>query len=126
MNHPEQELQQRVVQFLDLAIDAKAGFFWATRNETGVSGRKGAMLGKIAKTMGVKPGMPDLMVAHKECGYPVGIELKSKTGRQTPAQKSVQERFEDIGWPYSVCRSVDEVQDALEAAGVPLRVKRLL
>lgn len=126
MNRPEQELQERVVEFLDLAIDAEAGFFWATRNETGVSGRMGMMLGVIAKKMGVKPGMPDLMVAHKECGYSVGIELKSKTGRQTEAQKAVQKRFEDIGWPYTVCRSVDDVQDALEAAGVPLRVKRLL
>lgn len=124
--HAEQDLQASVVEFLDLAIDAKAGFFFAIRNETGVSGRRGAMLGAIAKKMGVKTGMPDLMVAHQECGYPVGIELKTAKGRQTPNQKAVQERFEQIGWKYHVCRSVDDVQNALETEGVPLRVKRLL
>ncbi|MEO1538506.1 MAG: VRR-NUC domain-containing protein [Pseudomonadota bacterium] len=121
----EQDLQYAVVDWLDLAIDAKLGFFWATPNETGVGGKRGKMLGAIRKRMGVRPGMPDIMVAHTEVSHPVGIELKTAKGRQTDNQKAIQARFEALGWPYYVCRSVDQVQDALEGAGVPLRVQRL-
>ena len=126
MSRPEQELQIAVVSWLDLALEHDKGFFWATPNETGVSGRRGAMLGHIRKQMGVRAGMPDLMVAHQACGYPVASELKSKTGRQPATQKAIQSRFEAIGWPYFICRSVADVEDALNKAGVPIRVKRLI
>lgn len=121
---PEQQLQIDTVKFLNLALDPSASFFWATPNETGVSGRKGAMLGAIRKAMGVKPGFPDLMIAHEVVINPIGCELKVGRNTQTAPQKGVEAIFIRLGWPYYVCRSVQDVYEALLAEGVPMRVKR--
>ena len=38
----------------------------------------------------------------------MGIELKTKTGRQSDHQKAYQKEFDSIGAKYVVCRSLDE------------------
>ena len=62
-------------------------------------------------------GQSDLLVLmSKECG-PVAyaIELKTKRGRQSKAQKNWQENVWErrFGGNYYVCRSVDDVMQAI-------------
>jgi hypothetical protein len=46
----------------------------------------------------------------------LALEVKSATGRQSPAQKAYQARVEAIGGLYILARSVEDVRSALIAA----------
>lgn len=52
---------------------------------------------------------------------PLAVEVKSKRGKQSPAQREFQQKWEAAGGLYVLCRSVDELRDALRDAGVSLR-----
>lgn len=58
------------------------------------------------------PGAPDI-VASVDGRY-VEIELKTRNGKQTRPQTYEQERVENAGSKYAVCRTVREVFEALE------------
>ena len=61
------------------------------------------------KQMGVRAGFPDLLMLIPNKYYPfMGIELKTKTGRQSDHQKAYQKEFDSIGAKYVVCRSLEE------------------
>lgn len=58
---------------------------------------------------GVRAGFPDLILLIPNKFYPFcGVELKTKTGRQSENQKAYQKEFESIGAKYVVVRSLDE------------------
>jgi len=70
-----------------------------------------------------KKGSPDLLVWLWEV-YPldigcfnytkaIALEVKNEKGKQSPAQKEWQEKFEKIGGEYYIVRSVDEVMEIL-------------
>jgi len=61
------------------------------------------------------PGAPDIVLIC--AGIYVGIECKSSSGRQSPAQKDFQERLEKVGGVYILARSIDEVQKRLKDEG---------
>ena len=129
VNFEEQELQKAVVQWLRTVLFFDRSFFFGVANETGVAGKRGMILGKIRKAMGVLAGIPDINIGHRpegsKWGYLVGIELKTAKRRQTTAQKAVQGIYGVMGWPYRVCRSIDEVETFLLDIELPIRVKRL-
>lgn len=61
------------------------------------------------KLMGVRAGFPDLILLVPTGKHPfLGIELKTKTGRQSELQKAYQKEFEKAGARYVICRSFDE------------------
>jgi hypothetical protein len=55
----------------------------------------------------------------------LGIELKTRKGRSSGAQRAMHTRLEDIGVPVMVCRTVDEVLIFLRYHLVPMRKVRL-
>lgn len=55
---------------------------------------------------GLYPGAADLMVIH--FGKVLFIENKTPTGRQSPHQKNFQQHVESLGFPYYICRSLDD------------------
>ena len=118
--HPEDDLQQSVVEFLTVALPSDA-VFAAVPN----GGRRNAREAARMKAAGVRAGMPDLLVFHG--GRVTGIELKApKTATQragvvTEVQRDTMEALRTAGIPCWVCHSLDEVEDALRANGVPLR-----
>ncbi len=60
------------------------------------------------------PGSPDIIaVIH---GIYVGIECKMGSGRQTPLQKTFQEKLEKAEGIYWLVRSVDELEKLLKDA----------
>ena|SRR6478735_6674470 len=114
MAQPEAQLQGAVVAFLRGALPPRALVF-AVPNGGSRDKREAAKL----KWQGVLAGVPDLIVLiDRQC---FGIELKARTGRLTDEQKLISCRFEDNQIPWTVARSIDEVETFLRGHGVPLR-----
>lgn len=112
----EDALQRAVVDVLRVALPADAMVFavpnggW--RNKTEAARLKG---------LGVVPGVADLVVLWG--GGAILIELKTKSGRQSPAQRAWATKAEACGCSYHLCRSVDDVVAALRGHGMHLRVR---
>jgi hypothetical protein len=49
------------------------------------------------------------------------VEVKSPKGRQSPAQREFELRWEQAGGLYLLARSVEELREALRDAGVVMR-----
>ena len=64
---------------------------------------------------GIK-GQPDIFLILN--GRFIGIEAKTKTGRQSADQKQWQRNCERGGGLYILARSVDDVRDVLEREGL--------
>lgn len=118
MKRPEQALQIAVAQYLEHAL--KPPTIW-TAFPAGGGGR---IRGAFLKAMGLKAGWPDILVIYSPddriATGVLGIELKAKAGRQTPAQQAIAQSFKDCHAWYVLCRSVDEVERALRFCKVPL------
>lgn len=102
---PEQELQQSIMQLLGIIYQAAVAFHvpnggWRSPIEAG-----------IMKKMGVKSGVPDILIArpHGRMGW---IEVKAPgSGRLSDNQKAVHEQLRKLG--HSV-HTVDGVQRVVE------------
>jgi hypothetical protein len=70
------------------------------------------------KAMGVRAGVPDLLV-WKQGGGHFQIELKAGSGRLSAAQTAWHGTLENLGHRVYVCRSLDDVERVLRAEGVP-------
>lgn len=112
-SHPEQSLQTRVAGYLSWAL-APPAFFTAVGHGGG-----GALRGAILKGMGLKAGVPDILIIHK--GRCIFIELKANKGKLSPEQILVHQLLTVAGAITTVCRSLDEVRMKLELWDIPLR-----
>ena len=115
--HPEADLQRTLVRWLELALPAEA---WFTAIDH--SGR-GARAGGIAKGMGVKRGIFDLVIFYPPIQRVLWLELKSRRGVLSQEQRHFHEIARGCGhhaWPV---RSIEEAHRALVVAGIPSRVR---
>lgn len=65
--------------------------------------------------MGTKVGWPDLMLCHVKPPYgALYIEMKSKTGKVSPEQEKWRNELLMRNYAYSICRSFEEGQRAIE------------
>lgn len=72
-------------------------------------GKRDAITGGQMKALGVKPGFPDLVLPVPILTNPgLVIEMKSDTGRTTPAQDEWLDHFTRSGWCVAVARSAQE------------------
>ena len=127
-NH-EDQLQERVVTMLE--AKQLAGEFAVPLWFHHVPNQRThpAQRVKLSR-MGVKAGVADLTFhwCHKpeytvsdgwcdsvHTGY---IELKHEGGRQTDKQKAFQQRMAELGIPYVICRSEQDVEETLEEWGL--------
>ena len=102
MKRPEQALQRAVARYLELALPREA---WFTAFPAGGGGK---VRGAILKGMGLKPGVPDLLILHH--GELYGIELKASGGRLSPEQGECHRSMARAGCQgIAVCKSVDDV-----------------
>ena len=72
-------------------------------------------------------GFPDLLVIGPE-GSTAWLEVKTETGRVSPAQKSVHKNLEYLGHTVAVVRTPQQAVDVLKAAGLiycPLTIPEL-
>src|SRR4051812_14223062 len=113
--HPEEQLQRSVVDLLQvyanrglLTFCHPANGGWRSKAEAGAF-----------KAMGVRAGVPDLLVWTQGGGH-FAIELKA--GRRavlSGAQVVWHSTLESLGHRVYVCRSVDDVERCLRAEAVP-------
>jgi hypothetical protein len=71
------------------------------------------------RAMGVRAGVPDLLVWIRG-GRSIGLELKAGRGKLSAEQMYWHVRVASLGHLVYVCRSIDEVEAALRAEGVPM------
>lgn len=84
------------------------------------SGGGGRIRGARLKAMGLLPGLPDWLIAHG--GKTLWIELKTAAGRVSPEQKLCHDRLRLTGHAVEVCRSIDQVVNALDRHNIPHRL----
>ncbi len=111
--HDEDDLHITVAQYLDLALPERA--VWTTIPAGGGGKVRGARL----KAMGYKAGFPDIQIFYE--GRVICLELKSKKGRLSPAQKAMHEQLTSAGVLVFTARSVPEVEGFLRGCCVQLK-----
>ncbi len=79
--------------------------------------------GKNAKEEGLRPGIPDLMLAvpkeffdggHLLYFHALFLEMKTATGVTSPLQRLIHSLLETRGYKVVICRSTAEAQKAIE------------
>lgn len=112
-SRPEDLLQQTVAKYLNVL--ARQGLLLWFHVPNG--GKRHILEAVKMKRMGVKAGVPDLVVIPKN-GPVCFIELKAEDGATTELQDFWIKSLPDYGCPVSVCRSLDEVRQFLFELGV--------
>lgn len=101
----ESELQIACVTWFSLQYPKIARLLFHTAN----GGKRGKSEGGIFKAMGVRAGVPDLILLYGSSGYnSLGIELKTDKGKQGTNQKEYMELMEENHSKYVVVRSIGE------------------
>jgi hypothetical protein len=121
---PEAAFQCQVAEYLSKALPEG---YWFTAFPAGGGGRiRGAQL----KRMGLKAGVPDMVVFKEDCWphawVPVlWLELKAKAGSLSHAQKQVHAQLETLGHKVETVKTLEQVQTALAEFVFPevLKVK---
>jgi hypothetical protein len=106
MNHDESILQADIVQALSLH---RIYCLMIPNDAAGKISK--ARAGRLA-AMGLRAGASDILVILP--GRVIFLEVKTPTGRQSPAQKVFQEIVESLGHEYRLVRSVDEALAAVK------------
>lgn len=112
MRRPEQALQIQTVAFMNAIPDL---LFFHVPNGGGRSKVEGAIL----KAMGVKPGVPDLVIIRPNLP-PAFIELKAGNGKATATQLDFAKQANARGCPWVECRSLADVAEVLDVWLTPL------
>ena len=73
------------------------------------AGGGGRVRGAKLKKAGLQAGWPDIQLVHQ--GRYFGIEIKTKTGRLSPAQSDIHKRLKTSGCLVAVVRSVSEAME---------------
>ena len=113
---PEQMLQIAVAQYLELALPTDAVF--TAINPIPAKSKAAAGLSKV---MGLKPGIPDILITWR--GAPYLIELKAKRGKVSDAQLTMINRLSSAGASCAVCHSAEAVMGHLIEWGFPLKAR---
>lgn len=113
MKRPEQALQRGVAELLSVALGGVAWF------SAFPAGGGGLMRGKILKGMGLKPGVPDVLIL--DAGRAYWLELKAPKGTVTQAQKHCHAALGRAGCQVAVIRSLDDVLPMLRNWGIALK-----
>ena len=103
----------RVRMYLDKALPAP-GWWSSVAHER----KQSPIAGQRQKARGVKPGISDTLVFYRARTIP--IELKTATGRTSPAQEAFAAAMAANDIPYFICRSVESVHFALVQCGIPV------
>lgn len=138
-HHKESDLQIRCVRYFRTQYPEFACLLFHPRNEGSGHSVEDRMRQTTAKKEGVQAGVADLMLhlpAHFEhqnglyidAFIGLAIEMKTKTGTQSPEQKMWQRYFEAAGGRYVLIRDFDTFKTVVDEymANVPEVVKNRL
>jgi hypothetical protein len=111
MERREQIIHQAVADHLRLR--GKPGVvWWHTNNNIGGRGRKFYIQGAIAKSLGVRAGVSDIVALYQ--GRFHALELKSSDGRPSAVQLAFIADVQAAGGFACVAHGIDEALRALE------------
>lgn len=117
---PEMALQLACVEVLVRHVPPveRGGPYWSALNPIPAKSKAAAGL---SKAMGMKAGVPDLLLVHG--GKALFVELKRPDGRGRvdPKQREAAAGIEANGGAVEVCRSVPEFVEVLRRHGIPCR-----
>lgn len=116
----EDELQQSIADLLDWVLDEDVD--WSHFPAGGYQ-LNGAARGRLYR-LGLKPGFPDILICYSG-GRDLWLEVKTRFGVTSQAQKKRHERLRANGHPVVVVRCVDDVLAALRTHKVPFKEVRL-
>lgn len=115
MQRPEQKIHQAVAAHLRQR--GRPGVvWWHANNNIGGHGRRAAIQGAIAKSMGVRAGVSDLVMLHD--GKFFALELKAPGGRPSAAQLEFIADVEAAGGFTCIAEGLNEALKAIEAWGL--------
>lgn len=99
----ESDLQRQICDYLAL----KRYFFWRQNTAPTVqkTGDTWAFRSMPKHSM---RGVPDIILI--DGGHFVGLEVKKRTGRQSPEQKLFEKKLTEAGGSYHIVHDVEEVQ----------------
>lgn len=109
----EAALHVQVATFLTHAL-TDPSVFWTTFPAGGGGKARGGKL----KGMGLKAGVPDLLVIAN--GRAHWIELKTPKGRLSMTQQARHADLLNAGCYVATCRSIDEIEGCFRAWHIPL------
>lgn len=110
--HPEDDLQEAVCKHLDI-LEAQGRLkYFAVPN----GGTRRKFEAARFKKMGVKSGVPDLVILAPP--HALFVELKAPLGRTSENQEAWIGWLTSAGYAVAICRSIDEVKEFLQRAGV--------
>jgi len=100
----ESVIQRGILDYLELLSRTIPVYYF----RAGAGAMKTAQ-GRFFKTG--RPGLPDIVCCHM--GKIIGLEVKTKTGRQSQSQKKAEQEIKAAGGEYHVVRSVADVKEIL-------------
>lgn len=111
----EADIHRAVAVYLQTVLDPRQ-VWWSTFP----SGGGGQIRGALLKSMGLKAGVPDILVipARKPAHW---IELKAEGKYLEPHQRALHASLEGLGCKVSVCRSIDDVRETFAEWGIPTK-----
>lgn len=117
----EEPFQIETASLLETVLLKPDAFWFHIPNQSPFNAESPHLIraGARMKKQGRKAGIPDNCVIWN--GIAHFIELKSRNGKASPAQKIVIPALEAAGAPVVIAYSLEEVMDALAAWGIPLR-----
>lgn len=117
-NYPEEEIQKQVAQYLDWALPP--GFRWL--HIPNQRGTRKQWENALLKAMGVKAGAADCLI-FTDTGRFIWIELKSNEGSLSKDQRAWRDWCHSIGVPWFLCRSVQDVFEALVFCNIAVKAR---
>lgn len=121
-NTPEADAQRAIVQALRFVLP-RGAIVHHSVNEVTSGDRRGKTRQTILVGMGVHPGFADLIVLAG--GRVLFLEVKSKTGRLSPAQIVFRDAVQAQGFAWALVRSVDDALATLAEHGFITRMLRV-
>lgn len=110
MKMSESQIQRACVRWFRIVHRDIEPLFFSVPN----GGYRCATTARIMKAEGQRAGVADLILLVPRQGYcALCIEMKTRKGYQSEAQKVFQEKAEEQGAKYVVCRSLDEFQKVI-------------
>lgn len=111
---PEDKVQLAVLEYLETVI---AEPFILHHSPNG--GRRSISEAKKFKLLGVRAGWSDLCLITGRGTF--FFELKAGRGRPTPEQEDFMSEARSLGCGTAVCKTIDDVRNALRAWGIRTR-----
>jgi len=114
-NGSEADLHVTIAEFLDWALSSPAFY---TTFPAGWGKLRGQTAFRL-KRSGLKAGMPDILVFYR--GQTMGIELKVYGAAASSVQRTTFAALQGAGVPIYICRSIEDVVEALNRCRIPFR-----